>query len=200
MTAPGLSRTALPSAVPLEERDRPRSGQGESRSASAESKSSRLRALFRRDSPPERASRALSPSSRGTAGIVLLRVVAVAGALLASGVAAACELPAGGDRLEAGRYALALKTEPGAIAVGKFFAVIVAVCARDGAPAPESVRVDASMPEHRHGMNYRPRISGDGESWRAEGLMFHMPGRWEFLVEIRAGGRTERATLSRRVD
>ena len=126
---------------------------------------------------------------------------ALAAALvLSSGAVAACELSADGARLESGRYAIALATDPTTIAVGKFFAAIVAVCPKGDAPAPESVRVDASMPDHRHGMNYRPRVSGDNGRYRVEGLMFHMPGRWEFVVEIRAGGRTDRATLSRRIE
>jgi hypothetical protein len=49
------------------------------------------------------------------------------------------------------------------------------------------------MPEHRHGMNYRPSVKplGDGR-WRVEGLMFHMPGRWELQLDVRADGRSER--------
>lgn len=125
---------------------------------------------------------------------------ALVAALALPAPAHACALPAGGERMDSAGYAIALATEPAAIEVGRFFAVALTLCARNGAPSPEAVRVDATMPEHRHGMNYRPRVAGEGSSWRAEGLMFHMPGRWEFLVEIRAGGRTERATLSRRVE
>ena len=129
-----------------------------------------------------------------------MRSVLAAALLLAAGAASACELSADGARLDSGHYAIALATDPATIAVGKFFAAVVAVCPKGEAPPPESVRVDASMPDHRHGMNYRPRVSGDNGRYRAEGLMFHMPGRWEFVVEIRAGGRIERATLSRRIE
>ena len=49
-------------------------------------------------------------------------------------------------------------------------------------------------PAHRHGMNYRPSISAlGGGRFRAEGLLFHMPGRWELVFELRADGKTERA-------
>lgn len=129
-----------------------------------------------------------------------MRAVLAAVLVIAAGAASACELSADGERMQSGRYAIALATDPATIAVGKFFAVVLAVCPRGEAPAPETVRVDASMPEHRHGMNYRPRVSGEAGRYRVEGLMFHMPGRWEFVVEIRAGGRTERATLSRRIE
>jgi hypothetical protein len=52
--------------VPLEEGDRPRSGQGESRIFVAGSKSMSRFGAHRVDPPPERAARALSPSSRRT--------------------------------------------------------------------------------------------------------------------------------------
>ena len=66
------------------------------------------------------------------------------------------------------------------------------VCAEPPA-AVATVRVDAQMPEHRHGMNYRPRVSARGDGlYVAEGLLFHMPGRWHLLFDVERGGRTER--------
>jgi hypothetical protein len=51
------------------------------------------------------------------------------------------------------------------------------------------------MPEHRHGMNYKPSIKpAAGGRYRADGLMFHMPGRWEIIFEVRAAGSTDRMT------
>jgi len=68
-------------------------------------------------------------------------------------------------------------------------------------PAPDSVRVDATMPEHRHGMNYRPTVTATGEGrYKAEGLMFHMAGRWELMFEVRSGGKTERIVQSIRLE
>ena len=41
------------------------------------------------------------------------------------------------------------------------------------------------MPEHRHGMNYKPEVKRLAPGrWRAEGLMFHMPGKWEFVFTV----------------
>ncbi|HEV8109104.1 MAG TPA: cytochrome-c peroxidase, partial [Burkholderiales bacterium] len=49
------------------------------------------------------------------------------------------------------------------------------------------------MPEHRHGMNYAPTVKALAPGrWRAEGLMFHMPGRWELVFEVTANGATDR--------
>ena len=117
--------------------------------------------------------------------------------LAATTARAACELPGGAARrLKAKTYELVFRTQPVVLKVGEHFAVDFVVC-----PAPESVRVDASMPEHRHGMNYRPTIKplGDGR-YRAEGLMFHMPGRWEFIFEARSGGASERLAHSVRLE
>lgn len=85
-------------------------------------------------------------------------------------------------------------TPAGVIENGKLFAIEVRVC-----PASAVItRVDATMPEHQHGMNYRPSIQRIGATqdgrWRADGLMFHMPGRWELRFDIQADGRIERLT------
>jgi cytochrome c peroxidase len=95
-----------------------------------------------------------------------------------------------GTRLESPRFVLAFK--PGEISVAQHFALELGVCARAGISV-DSIRVDAHMPEHRHGMNYTPEVKPLGPGrWRAEGLMFHMPGKWEFLFEVRAAGSTDR--------
>jgi cytochrome c peroxidase len=96
-----------------------------------------------------------------------------------------------GTKLESPRYLVSYQAD--SIEVAKHFAIDVSVCAKSGQPAPETLKVDAHMPEHRHGMNYAPTLQALGPGrWRAQGLMFHMPGRWEFVFEIRAGGATDR--------
>jgi len=110
-------------------------------------------------------------------------------ALVAASPAAACELPGGNaQKIQSEKYLVLYRTSPAPLAVGRHFSVEFAVC-----PAPESVRVDAWMPEHRHGMNYRPTITGSGEGpYKAEGLMLHMAGKWELVFEVRAKDAVER--------
>jgi hypothetical protein len=120
---------------------------------------------------------------------------AAAAALAFSGQAFACGESLRGDRrtIESTRYAVAYTTEPAAIAVGRHFVVDFVVCPRADAPAPQSVRVDANMPEHRHGMNYRAAVVRmPTGTYRAEGMLFHMPGRWDLTFDIVTGNRTER--------
>lgn len=104
------------------------------------------------------------------------------------------------ERIESKGYVLAYRTEPARIPVGAHFIVEFMVCAKEGIATPSSIRVDASMPDHRHGMNYRPSVTRRGpHRYRAEGLLFHMSGRWEFTFDIEGVGPVERLTHSIRV-
>ncbi len=50
---------------------------------------------------------------------------------------------------------------------------------------PALLQVDADMPAHRHGLNYRVALRQTGPArYRAEGLVLHMPGRWRLLFDI----------------
>ena len=94
-------------------------------------------------------------------------------------------------------YAIAFRTQPATIAVGRHFIVELVVCPKAGASAADGVRVDGFMPEHGHGMNYKAALTPlGGGRYRAEGLMFHMPGRWEFIFDVRSGGKSERLRRS----
>ena len=124
----------------------------------------------------------------------LLFVLLAAAATAARG---ACDLPGGeAQKIQAARHLVLYRTKPVPLKVGEHFALEFAVC-----PAPDLVRVDARMPEHRHGMNYRPTVAplGDGR-YRAEGLMLHMAGHWELVFEVRSGGKTERIAQSIRLE
>ena len=84
---------------------------------------------------------------------------------------------------------------PAAIPALEPFSVEVMVRDAAGRPANQgvSVVVDATMPHHGHGMNVTPVVSRKGDVWLAEGLLLHMPGRWEFTVDVVREGEIERA-------
>jgi len=123
-------------------------------------------------------------------GAVRLDAAALA-VLAAAAPAAACELPGAARVLESPRAALAYRTIPQPVAVGEHFVVELAVCPKAegaaAAPAEPRISANAHMPEHKHGMNYRPalRLVSPGR-YRSEGWLFHMPGRWEFVFEVGA--------------
>ncbi len=98
-------------------------------------------------------------------------------------------------RIESKAYVLAYRTEPAKIRIGEHFMVDFIICAKEAGVAPTAVRIDATMPEHRHGMNYQPSVTRRGpHQLRAEGLLFHMPGRWDFSFDVQGTGTRERIT------
>ena len=82
--------------------------------------------------------------------------------------AQACTPAIEGPRLESNSYVLTYRAAP---EVGKHFSIDVAACAKSG-PPPQALKVDAHMPEHRHGMNYKPEVKRIGPGrWQAAGMM-----------------------------
>jgi hypothetical protein len=100
------------------------------------------------------------------------------------------------DRLAQDGTAVAYRTEPAKIAVGKPFSIEVVACV-DGEKrmAPSRIRVDAGMPMHGHGMNYTPseKKLGPGHS-TFDGLVFHMPGNWQITFDVYEGDTRKRLT------
>jgi hypothetical protein len=127
-----------------------------------------------------------------------LIVGAVLGCTLAHAATASCGdgLPLKGrQQAESGGLQLAFAPRPWPVVVGRHFAVDVVLCASPGGPAPDALRVDADMPAHRHGMNYRASVEPLGAGrFVAEGLMFHMPGRWRFIFDVGSGAQALRVT------
>jgi cytochrome c peroxidase len=112
-----------------------------------------------------------------------LRFPALALGLSLAGAAAACVPSLQGTRIESQKHVLVFKTED--VSVSRHFKVDVEACNKAGGPPPETLKVDAAMPEHRHGMNYAPTVNKLGPGrWQAEGLMFHMPGKWQFIFVL----------------
>ena len=122
-----------------------------------------------------------------------LALAAVLALVLPTGQAAACDRPEGwtGSTKIAGEVWTAWwRSEPAPIPVGAHFSIRFYLC---GPPA-DRVKVRGWMPDHRHGMNYRPAVTLNGGSGTAEGLMFHMPGRWQLILDVR--GAVGRETLT----
>jgi len=113
--------------------------------------------------------------------VISVRTAIAAAAIALPLQAAACVPPLDGVRLESAKTVLAFVASP---QVGAFFAIEIGACSKSG-PPPQDLKVDAWMPEHRHGMNYKPEVKRLAPGrWRAEGLMMHMPGKWEFVFVV----------------
>jgi hypothetical protein len=128
-----------------------------------------------------------------------LRLALLSLAVSSSPALADCPLDLGhgtGIVVYSDRYMLAFRAEPLRLEVGMPFSLLMNVCTKRDEPA-ELVQVDATMPEHKHGMNYATtiKVMGNGR-YRVEGLLFHMPGNWEVAFDVRssAGGDIQRLT------
>jgi hypothetical protein len=69
----------------------------------------------------------------------------------------------------------------------------------DGSPVNgATIAVDGDMPEHRHGLATRPRVTrhlGNGD-YLVEGVKFQMGGWWVMDFDVTAEGRTERVRFN----
>ncbi len=99
------------------------------------------------------------------------------------------------QRAHGAGYELVWQASVWPIPVGQHFSMDLQVCGPPGAAVPTQVRVDADMPAHRHGMNYQTTVAplGDGR-FRADGLMFHMTGRWRLVFELQGTPQAVRIT------
>lgn len=90
---------------------------------------------------------------------------------------------------------IAFVSRPTPVPVGRHFDLDFVVCGGVAVRSDSAIQVDAEMPAHRHGMNYRATVSTLRPGvYRAEGLMFHMPGRWRVIFDLPLEGRTLRLT------
>lgn len=131
-----------------------------------------------------------------------LRVVraVIAGALALSAAGASAQDDCGAALnakpwiAESDGVRVAFVARPLPVPVGRHFQIDFIVCGaalRSGT----TIAVDADMPAHRHGMNYRARVEAlPGGVYRAHGLMFHMPGSWRVIFDLPLEGRTLRVT------
>lgn len=150
-------------------------------------------------------SRVTRSKSRGDRTVVRARwprllLIGIALAVaLGSGVAhaaPACDAPsgfAGASRLESADVVVLYRTMPAPIEVNQPFVVEAIVCPAPPVGKAAGFMVDARMPEHRHGMNYRAHVSRRADGvYVAEGMLFHMPGLWQLMFDVERGGKTER--------
>ena len=141
-----------------------------------------------------RAARRLAEEGVSRAALVVLALAAALQARAADDCGAALKTPkpwvaaADGARI-------AFVSRPTPVPVGRHFNLDFVVCTAAAVRADAAIQVDADMPAHRHGMNYRATVSTLSPGvYRAEGLMFHMPGRWRVIFDLPLEDRTLRLT------
>lgn len=131
--------------------------------------------------------------------IVALWVALVLGALFVAGCGEPGAQPLGERKAmtDAGSFEVVWEPAPDPIELNEFFTMTVQVMdGATGAPlaADAELIVDANMPLHGHGMETQPVATANGDgTWHVEGMLFHMPGEWDLVATVNAGGTVETA-------
>ena len=130
--------------------------------------------------------------------IAAWRGACLGAALLACGLSTAawaqCEAKPGALRAQGREAVVLFQPRPAPIKVGELFALDMVVCSKHG--EARALAVDATMPEHKHGMNYKPVVkraaAGSTGGFAVTGFILHMPGRWQFVFDIETSAGRER--------
>ncbi len=98
-----------------------------------------------------------------------------------------------------GIFSLEIVPEPSPIPFNEPYALAIDV-ARAASPdvlEPDAtLQLTARMPEHNHGMNRYPVVERVGPGrFRASGMLFHMSGFWELVVNVQAGDEQDQAVM-----
>ncbi len=112
---------------------------------------------------------------------------------LAAGAEACAPAAEGFARLASSEAEIAYRWQPGELKVGQFFEAEVVACPGGGVVG--EIVLDAQMPAHGHGMNYRPTVQRTAPGrFRVTGMMLHMPGTWRISFDLMQGERRVRLT------
>lgn len=115
------------------------------------------------------------------------RLVTIAFATMIAPPAWACEIPLEWQKMEPAtdnKIEVAAKLPGQPIKIGEQFQIDILVCGK--VFDTSEIEIDATMPAHKHGMNYLPDIAKlDTHRYRASGLFFHMPGQWRFTLDLK---------------
>ena len=80
--------------------------------------------------------------------------------------------------------------------VAQHFSMQFLLCRDETALQIEAFKLDALMPAHGHGMNYKASINWlDDGLVEASGMLFHMPGQWRVTVNISYDGVARQTRL-----
>lgn len=88
---------------------------------------------------------------------------------------------------DGGSYTLSYTPEPDPIPPVSNFSLLLDLMdnASGESVVGASLELDATMPEHNHGMNTNPPVLEVGEgSYRVDGMQFHMSGHWQLEFRI----------------
>lgn len=87
--------------------------------------------------------------------------------------------------IDLGTYHLMWAPDPDPIPFNDYFDVTVTVTEGGNPVSDATVNIAGQMPVHGHGMNVDPQVTNNGDgTYTASGLLFHMEGHWQLLVDV----------------
>ena len=106
--------------------------------------------------------------------------------MMSSGTAFACDA-IGEPMVSDEKNAPVLYVKIDEVPLAQPFSMRITLC---GEWDVNELRVDATMPAHKHGMNYTPSVSAlESNVFEIEGILFHMPGMWEMRIDLATSER-----------
>jgi hypothetical protein len=118
-------------------------------------------------------------------------------ALCSASTSAIADCANGGSHVEmrapkGAPFKVMLELNPKPVVVSSPVQAKIGVCIGQGISITR-IAINATMPLHRHGMNYRATLRRQvGNTFKATGLFFHMPGLWRIEVSVRKDQQTLR--------
>ncbi len=89
-------------------------------------------------------------------------------------------------------WKVAIALDPKGVPPSARFQADISICPANSG-VPSHITVDATMPAHKHGMNYKPRVlRAENGRYEVKDLLFHMPGVWRFEVTAYLDGKPHR--------
>lgn len=96
-----------------------------------------------------------------------------------------------------GVFHVSYVSDPSPIPLDEDFSITVTVMEGTDVVSDATVSVDATMPNHGHGMNTNPTTVSNGDgTYTTTGLLFHMEGWWELGVTVNGGDGADQAYLN----
>jgi hypothetical protein len=126
----------------------------------------------------------------------MIRPLVVVGLYLITNIGVACDLTGGETiELEPG-VTLHYRIVPSPLRVAQHFSMQFRTCRGEQSLKLDGFKVDAYMPKHGHGMNYRADIEVQRDGLvEATGMLFHMPGQWQIKVNLSYDGLAQQVKI-----
>ncbi|MEZ4356997.1 MAG: hypothetical protein R3F16_25430 [Myxococcota bacterium] len=97
-----------------------------------------------------------------------------------------------------GRYRIGIRPEIGRASIGVLHAWLVDVSLADGRAADvRDLRFDGGMPQHGHGFETAPRVTGrlGPSTFRVDGVRFSMAGDWTIRIDVAGADGNDSASF-----